>query len=382
MFYFSDYSNSMIHLLLKKLLKSKSLRITLAVLIIAIITIKFFVSIAQAGTFESASMTISDSRASKTNVTYDFALTAQADTAIKQVDIYFCTTPSGDCTAPTDMNTGSPTMATSNISGDPKVITKIGGLANTIRVTVTTPETQDPLAITMQFTGITNPSTENSSIYARVYSFSDTGTTRIDNATVAAGILTGSSIEVSAEIGPTFSFTVTPVTVGTVNSAAINVTDTTANTIPFGVLSSGTAKIAAHDLSVTTNANTGYQITVKALANPPLVDGDNDIDSFQGGTNLIPATWSAPAGGTKNTNTGFFGYTTNDATLTNAGDGVDRFDGNKWAGTTTTAAEIAYSNVAVGGGETTRVGWEAQINAIQPPGSYAGSVILVATPTY
>lgn len=77
------------------------------------------------------------------------------------------------------------------------------------------------------------------------------------------------------------------------------------------------------------------------------------------------------------------GYTTNDATLTNTGDGVDRFTngGPKYAGLTNTADEVGFNST----GTTTivtRVGYRVEINAAQPAGAYTGTVLLVATPTY
>jgi len=185
---------------------------------------------------------------------------------------------------------------------------------------------------------------------------------------------------VTASVDPTFTFTVAAVNSGgSVNSATTNVT-TTATTVPFQTLSSGTPKIAAHDLTVTTNATAGYVITVKA-SDPPLADGSKNIDTFTG-TNASPTTWSAPAGSSASVNTGFFGYTTNDSSLcTGTATRFTSSGGNKWSGTTTSPHEVACSTGSVSA-ETTRVGWQTEVNAVQPPGSYSGVVTLVATPTY
>jgi hypothetical protein len=166
---------------------------------------------------------------------------------------------------------------------------------------------------------------------------------------------------------------------GTVNGATTNIT-TTATTIPFGTLSSGSPKIGAHDLTVTTNALNGYTITVKGTTSPVLNSGGQNIDEFTG-TNATPTTWSSPAGSSASVNTGFFGYTTNDATLGTGTAARFTTSGPKWAGTTTSPLEVAYSASQVTA-EVTRVGWEAEVNALQPQGSYTGTVILVATPTY
>jgi hypothetical protein len=335
---------------------------------------------AYAGTFTNASVTISDSRAGATGVAYNFAFTTTATTDIKQVDIFYCTTPTGSCSAPGGLDVGTPTLASDNLAGTGRTTT--AQAANHARIVVTTPATQSTQAVTMSFTGMTNPSGVNTSYYTRVTTYSDTGTTEIDSQNMGFAILDTTSISVTAQVGSTFSFTVAAATTGSVNGASINVNTTTATTIPFGALSSGSTKIAAHDLTVTTNAQNGYSITVKELTSPPLQDSSNNIDEFSG-TNATPTTWTSPAGTSANVNTGFFGYTTNDASLgTGTATRFTSSGGNKWAGATTSPLEIAYSATGVSSGETTRIGWQAEVNGLQPAGSYTGTVILVATPTY
>lgn len=339
----------------------------------------------ETGTFQSASLTISDSRASGgdfgTNVTYDFSMKPTATTAIKQIDIEFCTTSTGACTAPPGMDVGAnPTLAAETIPGSDNTVTNPTD-NNTITVVVGTTGAADPdTAITMQFTGITNTTDNNSTFFARVTSYSDTGTTIIDTVQVGQAVLDTTSIYVSADVTSTFTFSVTAATSGNVLGEAITVTDSTDTTIPFGVLVRATPKLAAHDVTVVTNANTGYTVTVRSDEDPPLADGDNDIDKFDSG-NDDPAVWSAPDGA-KNTDSGFFGYTTNDATL---GTGTaNRFTsgGPKFAGPNPTPYEVAYSNIAVVTPAVTRLGWKAEINGNQPPGSYTGYIVLVATPLY
>ncbi|OGG01745.1 hypothetical protein A2Z33_00190 [Candidatus Gottesmanbacteria bacterium RBG_16_52_11] len=340
------------------------------------------------GAFTSAKLVISDSRADATAVNYAFTMTPTEQRAIKTMDIYFCTNATGACTAPADLDTGTPTIgSTDNINGTGRTAAKIGGLDNTIRVTVTTPASQSAQPITIDFTGVTNTSDDNSSFYARVTTY-DANSAQIDTATVASAVLTDTSIQVSATVESTFSFTVTPVAASSLVNGETTTMEPAENSIAFGVLTAATPKVAAHDLEIVTNADNGYTITVEADADPPLVDGTNNIDKFGGGvfgTNASPTTWSEPAGTIENTNTGYFGYTTNDPTLTDTGDGDDRFTntGNEWAGMTTSPLEVAYNAAAPGGsGEITRVGWQIEVNTYQPPGSYTGSVVLIATPTY
>lgn len=367
------------HSSIKIEMKNNRIRLIIVVFVLILFNSSFLVQKSNAGTFTNAKVTISDSRASQSGVQYDFAFTASANTAIKQITIRFCTAASGTCTTPTGMVTTGATRSSDNISGSGRTDTFLSN--GTLTTVITSELTQSPTAITASYTGITNPSTTNSSFFARVTTYSDSGATEIDSVSVAFAILTSSSIAVSADVGNTFSFTVSAVTTGSVNNATINISDTTATTIPFGLLNSGSPKIAAHDLNVISNSSNGYMVTVKS-SDPPLTDGSNNIDIFTG-TNSSPITWSSPNGSSPNVNTAFFGYTTNDSSLgTGTAARFTSSGGNKWAGTDSTPYEVAYNSGLVVSGETTRVGWQAEVNSIQPPGTYSGTVILVATPTY
>lgn len=353
-------------------LKLKVLVSFLLVILIALPPlVNIFVPQAQAGSFTSAKLTISDSRAGQSSVDHTFVFTPIQTTSIKTIDFIFCTTASGTCTTPTGL------VTTTGVQGTPTGISGTGYASTfttngTITLTVTTPATQALSAITVPYTVITNPTTINTTYYVRITT-RDASAAAIDTSTVAYAVLTTTSLAITASVDPTFTFTVAGVASGgTVNSATTNIT-TAAATIPFGTLVSGTANIGAHDVSVTTNSLNGYVVTVKAAATPPLADGSNNIDPFTG-TYASPATWSAPAGTAASVNTGFFGYTTEDTDFS-------VFQSNKWAGSETTARAIV-SNATGTSTQTTRIGWRAEVNSVQPSGSYTGTAILVATPTY
>ncbi len=335
---------------------------------------KNFLSVANAGTFTSRSVTITDSRASATAVTYAYAFTTTATTSIKQIDFKFCTQAGawGDtCTAPTGLSTSSTTRDADNLAGTGR--TDSQPAANSFRTVVTTPSTQSTQAVTFSIGGMVNPSTTNATVFARIITYSDTGTTEIDSGEAALAILTTTSVAVSATVLENFSFALAGVNSGgTVNGATTDIT-TAAATIPFGTLASGDPNIGAHDVTVTTNAGSGYVVTAKALADPPLTSSSSNIDYFSG-TYASPATWSSPNGSSQSVNTGFFGYTTEDTAHSG-------FQSNKWARADTTARAIV-TNTGAASAETTRIGWQAEVNALQPAGSYTGTILLVATPTY
>lgn len=332
----------------------------------------------------NAKLQINNSQAAATNVTYSFYFTTSVTTSIKQIGIKVCTQGgqwTDTCTVPTGFNPGTPTLSSDNIAGTGRTVSDPNASGERMRIVVSTPATQSTQTMQLTFTGVTNPSTINSSFYVRVNTFSDTGSTTIDNGQAMAATLDTTSLSVSATVDPNLTFAIAGVTSGgTVNTATTNIT-TTASTIPFGTLTVGAAKIGAHDITITTNAGSGFTVTAShsgVLSSAPLTSGSNTINSFSG-SNASPSVWSAPAGSTANTNTGYFGYTTESTTLCTGTAG--RFSSNKWAGSTTVGQEVICSATGVSS-QTTRLGWETQVNSIQPSGTYTGSVILIATPTY
>lgn len=374
----------------KPQINKKSAKI-IAVLILAILLaypplVNLFVTQANAAGLTHYNVQINNSQAAATGVTYSFNWTTSVTTAIAEIDIQVCTTPSGTCVAPSGFSTGTPTLASSNIAGSS--ITTTGSTANLFKLNVGSPATQTTQTMNLNFTGITNPSGANTTYYVRTTTYSDAGSTVIDGPTSAAfAVLDTNSIAVSATVDPNFTFTVARAVTGNVNgnysgSDAINVSTTTNNSIPFGTLNTSTASVSAHDITITTNAGNGYEVTASSSAVPPLVSGSDNIDSFTG-TNGTPTAWSAPVGSTPDVNTGFFGYTTSSNALCTGT--ANRFTDNssyqRYAGFSTTGGEVACSTTPKSS-DTTRVGWKLQINNIQPAGQYTGSIILVATPTY
>ncbi len=362
----------------KRFFKS-TLAIFLIVALLNFLFSPFFVAKVQAGSLTSSKVTITDSRAGITGVSNTFAFTTAVTGTIGIVEFLYCTTASGTCTTPTGLVTTAGVQSTvTGLSAS----TSAFGTNGTITLTVTTPASiTSGTAISALYTTLTNPTGADTTYFVRITTKTSAPATIDGPTSVAFAILTSTSIAVTASVDPTFTFTIAGVSSGgTVNGATTNITATAA-TIPFATLVDGTAKIAAHDLTVTTNALVGYQVTVKALADPPLADAANNFDKWTG-TNASPTVWPSPAGTAANVNTALFGYTTNDATLESGT--VDRFTsagGLKWAGVNSSAEQAAYSATGVLA-QVTRVGWEAEINEFQPPGSYTGTVILVATPTY
>lgn len=328
-----------------------------------------------AGSLNNAKITISDSRAGYTPASHTFDFTTSTVGTVANITFEYCTAPSGACTVPAGLDTtnavqqspGGIGAGSSNLSSN-----------GTIYFNVDTPvSVSSGVAVTIPYSTVTNPTGADSTYFVRISTRDGVGNV-IDNTVVGFAILSPASLTVSATVGSTFAASIAPVTSGTVNGRQINLAETSADSIPFGLVNAGSSKVAAHDITVSTNAGHGYEITVRTN-DPPLSSGSNKIDKFTG-INLSPTDWSAPSGVTSNTNSGFFGYTTEDISLC-TGTG-SRFANNKWAGPDMTPYEIVCNPGGTIVPETTRVGWQLEVNEEQPSGLYTGTVILVITPVY
>ena len=229
---------------------------------------------------------------------------------------------------------------------------------------------------------ITNPTAGSYTItLADTTGYTDTGEIQV---AVIAGVTT--TLDISASL----SVTVNAVnSADTVNGASTSITSTS-STMPFETMTVNNDKVGAHSIQVSTNAAEGYTVGVRWLGsgtNDGLTSGSNNCDGFayDSATNADPKAWVAgtnPSGGTANTNTCWYGYTTEDSTL---GTGtVDRFTssgGDKWAPFSSTAYEVIYSNGPVNA-ESTKVGHKVEANSMQPQGSYTGIVEYIATAVF
>ena len=211
---------------------------------------------------------------------------------------------------------------------------------------------------------------------------SDTGDTRV-------AIV--NNVTVTASVDTLFTFTVA----GTARSTVVNTADTTngattATTIPFGILSSGTASTAAQQLTVVTNARSGFVVTVTASSQLVSANGA-DIDGFiDGAYTTTPTAWQAPGNTPGSENSyGHWGVTSDDGSLTagltnpfNVGSG-----GNRYISASTTPVEVfrhnGPTNGATQGQGTTKVGYKTQISPLQEAADdYQATLTYVATPVF
>ncbi len=332
--------------------------------------VAFSVRPVEAAPLTSASISLGDSRPDQAAVSYDFSASGVTLSSVRCIRLIFATTVDGT-TVPDDMNTtGAALSASSDYIPTPASWTVDAAVNGTIEITYASGETPGSAsARNVILTGIENGSVDNATYFVRFDTFNnvDCTTSPVDSASASFMFTDGQ--EVSLTVDPTLSFIVASVASGqTVNGATTTATTST-TTIPFGTVTASANAIAAQDLTVSTNAVSGYTVHLRYTG--ALTNGGATIDDHTGG-NADPTDFSSAG-------TEAFGYTTNDFTLGTGTTG--RFNANKWAAPTTSNAEVAYSAAAVSN-ETTRVGFQVGIDGSTPAGEYTSTVIYTAMPIY
>ncbi len=268
----------------------------------------------------------------------------------------------GACGAGTD-------EATVAFTSNPDIITLTVCAGDTIPLgTISLPATNNR---------ITNPNVVGSYVIRIAGTQTHNGDTRV-------AILQG--VTMSASVPTSLTFTITGVASSTVlTGGQTTSTTTTATGIGFGTLDVADDEIGAQLLSVSTNAQNGYSVTV--VTNAALTSNTGaDIDYFANGVPAAPAAWSAPTSilGSENTY-GHFGVTSDDSTL----------PGNPFTGGTLYTGNFAplapllvmYHSAPVNGTTigigTTTVAYRIQIGALQEAATdYANILTYICTPVF
>lgn len=178
-----------------------------------------------------------------------------------------------------------------------------------------------------------------------------------------------SSAATAATAGTTLTITFVGVNSGTSLDGETTTITTTTNGIAYGSLIPSTPSIAAHKVTVTTNATGGFSTTVQQDGN--LRTNTSKEVSPVSGSNASPAAW--PGGIT----TGRFGYHSSDEDLCTGS--TTRFSTNDtWAAISTTPYEVGCNTIPVTN-ETTTVTYKLEVGNIQEAGQYANTVTYITT---
>lgn len=220
--------------------------------------------------------------------------------------------------------------------------------------------------------------------YIRIQSYTDTaGTIAADQTTVS--ITVTQAVTVSATVDPSFTLTVAGVA-GTTDLtaqgwAASDLDDaitTTVNTIPFGNLTPGTVKYAAHLLTISTNASNGYSVTARMLANMTGSAYGSDIDPLGNGAavNTTSVAWASPTGTASGTDSGWLGIGTDDAGVTAAAD--NQF----FPLASTVPGQTVVNSGSSANNDQNYVIYAIEVNNFQRADSYTGTMRFNALPVY
>jgi hypothetical protein len=210
------------------------------------------------------------------------------------------------------------------------------------------------------------------------------GGTMQDSGEVRVAII--DQVQVTANVDTSLQFTIYGVNSGqTVNSSPTTTAATTTSVaIPFGTLDYD-SKVLAQDLSVVTNAQNGYTVTVQQ-SGPLQSTTGGIIDGFIDGSNTqTPTAWVAPAALIADPATyGHWGLTSSDGNVPGRS---AQFGADQWvSGSTTPIAIMGHTGPADGttdGIGASRIGYQIEISPLQEAGDdYTTTLRYVATPTF
>ena len=227
--------------------------------------------------------------------------------------------------------------------------------------------------------------------------FGTTGANQIDNPTagsyelrVTAGTADSGrtrvaiidNVVVTAIVNTSFTFTIT----GVATSTSVNGVTTTGSTTPtlinYGVLAAGVPEVLGQRLNVTTNADSGFVVTVEQDGNLQSSNGA-DIDGFVNGNYInTPTTWSAPSNNIALENTwGHWGLTSDDDL------NASEFGSALYVAASTTPRQI-FQHSGPADGTTNNVGstsvaYRIEISPLQEAADdYNTTLTYIATPTF
>lgn len=318
-----------------------------------------------------------------------FGFTVPTSAAIQSIDFEYCTTADGTCTMPTGLVTTSATLgtATSSALSAFTLTNTTNGNPYITSATAYTPAASTALVV--QLNSVTNPTATNTTFYVRIATYSGAALAGsvVDSGNVAAS--TATPIQLSGIMPESLVFC----TGGTVGetSGVPDCSTATSGTVSFTSLFSPTyTSTATSQMAASTNAGSGYAITIHGAT---LTNGSYTI-------NAIGATATAPVKGTSQfgmnlvLNTTVTASPAPGANVTPASDGTNYFAYPETNYGTTdkyafnTGDVIANSGYSTG---TPAVGTDSQIYTStyivnvpgkQPAGTYSTTLTYICTATF
>lgn len=222
--------------------------------------------------------------------------------------------------------------------------------------------------------------------YTHTIQTRDDSDVELENAQVMVAII--DQVVVTASVDATLQFTVSGLATSTVVNQATTTFTTTSTTIPFGTVAPDTVEVGGQELTVTTNADYGFVVTVEQDGNLLSAAG-SDIDSFDDGSPVsTPKAWESPSETLGDENTyGHMGLTSDDATLSLDDGSYPDFTGGAFGGFNSTNPYTVFAATSTSDGSTQNIGlakvaYQMEISSLQEAGDYTNTLMYVCTPSY
>jgi hypothetical protein len=236
-------------------------------LVVAVLfTLSMLLMLLQPATVSAAQLTerkltlsSSSPAASAATTSYTFDFTTATTATFQSFSAQLCTTASGTCTAPTGFDEASSTLTSDNLSGAWTVSTATN---NELRATSTgASSTPSATASQIVFGNVQNPTTTNTTFFARVSLYSDAAwSTAVDTGVVAAS--TATVINLSLTVDESLTFCAAASGIGTTNCSGATGSSVALQTSGGGNVSASATAYGSSMLGVGTNGTTGYAVTI------------------------------------------------------------------------------------------------------------------------
>ncbi len=350
--------------MIRDITQKTSILFVALVLVLVSVSFSLLPGTASAAQITSRKVTLGNSAASA-STTYTFDFTTATTATFQSFSAEICTTASGACSAPGGLTTTSSTLTSTSLSG---TWTVNNGTAGSLRGSATgASSTTSGSARQVVFGAVTNPNTTNTTYYARITLYSDTGwATPVDTGTVAAS--TATAINLSATVDETLTFCT-----GTSGITTSSCSGATGSSVSFGTLSPSATASGVSQMGVGTNGVSGFAITVNGAT---LTSGGNTITAL--------ATQTASSTGSEQ-----FGLNLRDNATPNVGTDPDG------SGTATPTANyntvdqfrfVTGDSVASKNGSDQfrrfQASYIANIDTATEAGSYTATMTYIATATF
>lgn len=316
---------------------------------------------------------------------YQFQFTVPSSAPIREIRFQWSTTATNQSIPTAGMLNAAALGTLSNLDGGWTTLATGQAASGLLELQHTSSQDLNGLVVGATINTVTNSGinacdgqASTDTCYVQIQTSSGTGAWGnqvVDTATITYTVV--QAVTVSATVDPTFTFVISSVGANTVIGGVTTSVASTASTLPFGNLTVGSPRYAAHRLNVTTNANSGYTVTMRVSTAMTGTYSSNNIDPFAaaGVAWATPQPWSSPNGGSANSDTAWFGAHVTDA-------GLSQFDDGEFGPANGTDNTVMVSTTSDNGVNPEYVVYAVEANVYQPADVYTGTVLYTATPTY